>query len=608
MSSVTSIPGVGDSNEIAFSRRRTVSVGALLAAITLVVYFPAFHFPFISYDDPGYILHNPRIHGGLSVENFIWAFQTYYCSNWHPLTWLIHFATFQCFGLKSGAFHAVNIVMHTASGVLLLLLLQRITGHLGRSAMVAGLFLLHPIHVESAAWVSELKDVSCVFFMLVTMHAHLSYVRSPTVRRYALILGCYALALLAKPMAVTLPFVLLLLDCWPLGRVFVVPTPGLRYSEGPDSAPSDPGLRGTSDPASVRRMNLTRIIVEKIPLFLMAAGDSFMTSLAQRAAMEPIDVLPLSVRLLNAICAYGRYIAKLFLPVDLAVFYPQPSLIGRSQTHWLIASVVMLGIFTLIAVKTRKSRPYLLVGWLWFLGTLVPVIGLLQVGEQSMADRYSYFPSIGLSIAVIWLVADWLGSYRGLSVAAGVAVLAICTGLTSVQVAYWQDSQTLFSHAMAVTDRNYIAMDHLANDAIERGHPEIAISLAQKAIEINRKSPYAYIALGRAYAEIKEPREALEADLDALKLSPNDAELHNNTATNMVAVGDLRGAAVEYQRAIGIDPQFVSAYCNLGYVLAALGDLHGAEYAWNHALEIDPQNAAARKGLMALNYGPDSPR
>ncbi len=568
------VPAPSEIPELPDPPRRGWLIGflaGLLFLATVLIYGRAIRFDFVSYDDPHYITQNPRLAGGLCAENIKWAFQTFYFNNWHPLTWLTYFGISQLWGVRPEPFHLANILIHAINGVLLFLLLYRMTGRWGCAAMAAGLFSLHPLHVESVAWVSELKDVLCVMLSLLTMHAYLSYCKSRSAGSYLAVGALFALSLMAKPMAVTLPFLLLLLDYWPLQRL--VP--------------------------------LRRSVLEKIPLLAMSIALSVVTTIAQRTAIEPTGPLTFGVRLENAIVAYGRYLAKTLVPIRLSVFYPHPAIVGDGpQLACFIVSALALLAITVGVVRHWRDRPYLLFGWLWFIGTLVPVIGLIQIGEQSMADRYTYLPLIGLFIGLVWFAADAMP--RDLVVlrgAAGVGILLACSIATEIQLGYWKNSQALFTHALAVTRSNYIAMDHLATERIEQGRAAEAIPLADESMKINPASIYSYLALARAYDVLHDPEKALAAYRQAMQIDPADAEVHNNAGNALATLGRLAEAVAEYQRALDIDPQMASAECNLAYVLAAQGQIDSAIKHWQRALTIDPQNAAAKRGLTMAHAG-----
>jgi Tfp pilus assembly protein PilF len=527
---------------------------------TAVVYGRVVGFGFVNYDDPTYVLRNDRMAGGLNAGNIAWAFTTFHFNNWHPLTWLTYFATSQVFGITPGPFHAVNLFFHVVNSALLYGLLVRMTGRAGPSAMVAALFELHPLHVESVAWISELKDVLSTFFALLTMHCYVRYVRRGGVGWYLAMCGLFALGLMSKPMIVTLPAVLLLLDYWPMRRLS------------------------------------WKAALEKAPLFAMAAAASLVTLAAQGTAIAGTDHISFGARLSNTIVAYGRYFAHTFVPIRLAVYYPHPAIVGENQSAYVLLAGTTLLALTLIAISQVRTRPYLLMGWLWFIGTLVPVSGLVQVGEQAMADRYTYFPLIGLFIACVWFVAE--SGFPGKAVV-GYLALAGCAIATENQLGYWRDTQALFTHAAAVTRDNYVALDHLAIDDIERGRAADAIPLALESIRINPNSVYGYKALAQADDVLARPADAAAAYHEAISIDPTDAELRNNAGSALAAMGRVGDAEREYDEAIRLNPVSAVAHCNLGILLASQGRLDQAINHWRSALIINPSYTPAREALTA---------
>jgi hypothetical protein len=413
-------------------RRRTVFICLVLALGTALLYWPATSFDFIYFDDPLYVVTNPHLNHGWSWPGLAWCFQAGYAANWHPLTWMSHMLDCQWFGFKPAGPHAVNLLLHAANSVLLFLLLKRLTNTVWRSAMVAALFAWHPMHVESVAWIAERKDVLSTLFWLLTIWAYCNYAKKGGFARYFATLLLFIFGLMAKPMVVTLPFVLLLLDWWPLARF---------------QSKTETALKS-------RRF----IWLEKLPFLLLAVASCVLTIIAQQrgGAISSFARVPMMERLINSSVDYLRYAAKLFWPVDLSVIYP---LLGGWEKWELAATAIFIIVISVVAVVFLRTRPYWMVGWLWFLGTLVPVIGLVQVGSQSMADRYTYIPSIGLFILVSWGVYDFTRTRRfhqmGLGVAA-LAVLAACVLLTEKQLRFWKNSGTLFRHALVVDPNNYL--------------------------------------------------------------------------------------------------------------------------------------------------------
>jgi hypothetical protein len=403
-------------------RRLSLALGAALALLTLAAWLPALRNGFVNLDDPYYVTANPRVLQGITRAGIAWALTAKVASNWHPLTLFSHMLDGQLYGLKPAGHHATSLLLHLANVLLLFEVLRRMTGAAGRSAAVAALFAVHPTRVESVAWIAERKDVLSALFWILAMGAWARYARRPSIGRYGLVAFLMILGLMAKPMVVTLPFALLLLDVWPLDRL----------------------------PLGWRRLG-----VEKLPLLALSAASSLITLRYQEMSLAPLEVVPWSLRAANALVAYAAYLGKLFWPTRLAIFYPIPPVIPA----WKIAGAALLLIaITALAVWRARREPWLLTGWLWFLGTLVPVIGLVQVGRQAMADRYTYIPSIGLFLALVWTLAELARAHRAaLAATAGIVILALAVA-TRVQVGYWADSATLFRHALTATDDgNYLA-------------------------------------------------------------------------------------------------------------------------------------------------------
>jgi len=587
-------------------RALIVGLAVSLAAVTLILYLPVRNYPFIGFDDPGYVTENPRVTGGLTWGSIRWALTSGYFANWHPLTWISHMVDVQLFGMNGGAHHVTNLVLHVANTLLLFVVLFKMTGAAGRSAFVAALFAVHPMHVESVAWVSERKDVLSTAFWLLTMWAYLAYTRKPQLPRYALVLILFALGLMSKPMLVTLPCALLLLDVWPLRRVVIGESP---------------------------RSVWLRLLYEKIPLFALAAASSVITYLVQRnsGAVESLNVVPLSVRIANAILAYWMYLQKLVVPRGLGILYPYPSN--------LLAETVGLALVGLIAVsvvvaRSARTRPYLLVGWLWFLGTLVPVIGIVQVGKQPMADRYSYIPSIGLFVLVAWGAVDLLRRIRAprrLSLVLSVVTVGVYTVVAQRQIEYWRLSSDLWKHTIAVTGENYLAENNLGWDldrehkpaeAIPHyleairlsprfigGHTNLALALAEvgrtdeaiehfkEALKIEPKNPLVYLHMGFALSREGRSDEAVASFSEAIRLKPDYVEAHNGLGLALARKGDLDGAIREYNEAIRQLPKFAEAHSNLGAALGAQGKLDDAIGQFREAIRLKPELVDAHNNL-----------
>ena len=593
-------------------------VCVLLAAVTLAVFWQVRLHDFINYDDQDYVTANAPVQRGITWEGLLWAFQTNHAANWHPLTWLSHMLDAQLFGLNPAGHHLTNVFFHIANTILLFLLLRRATGATGRSAVVAGLFALHPLHVESVAWVAERKDVLSTFFGLLALGAYCRYAevrggdaegRNPKAERtpksetrsqrpgpqvphppglshrpassvphpalrpwYALSLVFFAFSLMSKPMLVTLPFLMLLLDWWPLDRWRPAPKPW-----------------GAIRP----------LLLEKVPFLVLAALSGLATLLVQQAAMTYYRQLPLGFRVANAAISYARYLGKTFWPVDLAVFYPHPV---RWSALAVTGSVLLVILISALAWWGSRRRPYLLAGWLWFLGLLVPVLGVVQVGVQAMADRYTYLPLVGIFIMLAWGSADCLGAGRlwtGLGVAAGSVTLVLCAALTCHQLRFWRNTETIFKRAIAVTRDNWVAHSNLALLALlryqdtQRGSPaQQVVSLdsarsgtlpgysatrdflgevifhCQATLRANLGFPDARITMAKALTEMGQLDEA-RAQLEiVLRLDPKSADARENLAEILLRQGRVADAINEYRAALKLKPDWQEVLNNLAWLLA----------------------------------------
>ncbi len=526
-----------------------------LAVLTWVVFGQLLQYDFINYDDPRYVYENTNITNGLTIGGIAWAFTHIHSMNWHPLTTISHMLDCQLYGLKPGAHHFTNVLLHSIVAILLLLVLQRMTGgpsgtgSIWRSAFVAAVFAIHPLRVESVAWIAERKDVlSGVFFML-TLLTYFRYVRVRSIGHYLTVLFMFALGLMCKPMLVTLPFVLLVLDYWPLGRI-----------------------RGQKSDVSGHE-NLVMLVVEKIPLVGLSAISSVVTFLAQRGAVGWTEQLPVLARINNAVVTYAAYMWQMLWPVKLAVFYPHPE--SRLPLWEIILCLLLLIGITAAAVVLRKSRPYFITGWLWYLGMLVPVIGLVQVGWQGRADRYTYLPQIGLYIAITWGIADVTAAWRWQReiLTAGTAiVVGLLSWRASVQASYWRDSETLFIHALAVTSNNDVAKNNLGIVFLQKGNLDEAISLLQAAVDLRPENSPAHENLAKALLQKGQVTDALVHYRRLLELQPDNIEVHNIVGTVLIQQGQAREAVEEWQKVLAIQPDNGNAMSNLAWVFATSPD------------------------------------
>ena len=514
-----------------------------LVVLTWAVFGQTLRYDFVNYDDPSYIYQNTRITSGLDLANVAWAFSHVHSENWHPLTTITHMLDCQLYGLKAGWHHFTSILLHCLAVVLLFLALERMTDALWRSAFVSAVFAVHPLHVESVAWIAERKDVlSAVFFML-TLLAYLHYTRAPSIGRYLTVAFVLALGLMSKPMLVTVPFVLLLLDYWPLGRL---------KADKPNSG-----------------RKVLQLVLEKIPLIALSAVSSIVTFLAQRGAIGWTEQLPVSERASNAFVAYVIYIRQMVWPASLAVFYPHPE---NRLPAWevSIALVVLVGI-TVAAFVFRKKAPYFVTGWLWYLGMLVPVIGLLQVGWQGHADRYTYLPQIGLYVAVTWAVVELTRSWGLQRMAMGVAAVLVVGALSClawVQTSYWRDSETLFTHTLAVTSNNDVALNNLGIIFLDKGQLDDAIPKLQAAIDLRPENAPAHDNLAKALLRKGEVAEAMVHYRKFLELQPASVEARNTLGTALIQQGHVKEAIDQWQEALAIQPENGNAASNLAWVFA----------------------------------------
>jgi len=555
------------------------AIGVALVIVTFAAFGGLLSSGFVNYDDPVYVTENAHVQRGLTGESVAWAFRTTEAANWHPLTWLSHMLDVQLFGLEAGKHHLTSLLLHALNTLLLFFLLVRMTGALWRSAFVAALFALHPLHVQSVAWIAERKDVLSTLLWLLTLGAWGAYLKSKKTGPYALAMAFFALGLMAKPMLVTLPFTLLLLDYWPLGRL-VLP------------------LRGRSGA-------LKELLWEKAPLFALSAASCIVTAIVQRSggAVVALEHLGFGSRLANAALAYVGYLGKTLWPASLAVFYPHP----RARLALAAAggaALLLLGV-TVMAFRLGKRAPFLVWGWLWYLGTLVPVIGLVQVGDHAMADRYTYIPLIGIFVAIAWGLAALVRERRALRHAVAVAALASLAALflvTRIQSGYWSDSKALFEHALAVTSDNYLAHNQLGVALEgENRHPE-AVEHYRQALRIRPNYAQAMDNLGLDLAKMNRGAEALEYLQQAVRINPDSADAQYNLGIALAAAGRLDEAVEHYRRALGIKPDHVQAMNNLGVALGNMDRLPEAIECLRHAVRLQPDFADAHYNLgLALD-------
>jgi tetratricopeptide (TPR) repeat protein len=572
-----------------FNRHRGFWVCVSLTVVILAVFWQVRNNEFVNFDDGKYVTENRYVQDGLTWDGFVWAFTTTHANFWHPLTWLSHMLDGELYGLNPAGHHFTNLLLHIANTLLLFLVLRRMTGALWRSAFVAALFALHPLHVESVAWASERKDVLSTLFWILTMGAYVSYAKSPELKRYLLVLLSFTLGLMAKPMLVTLPFVFLLLDYWPFARLQFKPLADSRAEQVEE--PNKINYQGE---------RVVRLLVEKVPLLVFAAASSIMAFFAQQhgGAAKSFASFPMEVRVANALVSYVSYMAKMLWPKNLAVFYPHP---GNTVTVWqtALAGLLLLSLCVFV-IRLAKGHPYLCVGWLWYLGTLVPVIGLVQVGDHGMADRYTYVPLIGLFIMIAWGLPDLLARWPhrkivlATSAAGLLSAFMICSWL---QVRHWQNSITLFEQTLHVTAKSPLAHTNLGVALGAQGKLDKAIWHYSQALRIKSNYLEARINLGGALARQGKLDEAIGHYLEALRIKPGFADAHYNLGNAVARQGKMGKAIAHYSEALRIEPDDAEMHNNLGIALAARERTADAVAHFREALRIKPDFAEARHNL-----------
>ena len=554
------------------NRNRQVELWIYAALVVAVwaVYWQARHFDFVNFDDPEYLAGNPHVRAGITWAGLKWAFLSTTAANWFPLTWISHMTAYQLFGLNSGWHHMINVLFHAFAAVFLLSALRRMTGTLWPSAFVALVFALHPLHVESVAWVAERKDVLCGFFWCLTLWCYARYVERPSRISYALVVLGFTGGLMAKSMMVTLPLLLLLLDFWPLRRPW-------------------------------RRA----LLWEKAPLVALSAGVGILTLVSQSRghAVRSLTSLPLGLRLENAAWTYLAYIGRMFWPARLAVYYPYSHEIPA--WHLLLAAAVFGGI-TYAAVRWFRGYPYFAVGWFWFLISLLPVIGIVQVGGQSSADRYTYLPSIGLTIAIAWGAVDLVKRHpqaRRPLVAAALATVVVCAVLTAIQASYWANSGLLFQHAVDVTKDNYIADNNLADYYLTQMRTQDARAPVLEALRLNPAYPEAHVNLATILRRTGAMGESEHQYQEAIQLQPINPGAHSGYGALLLQEGRAGEAANEFAQAVRLQPEDAEAHYNLGRVLAAIGRFDQGVAELKEAIRLRPDYAEAYHSLALALAG-----
>ena len=566
----------------------TLIVSLVLIVATLVVFWQVRNYQFVTLDDDQYVADNPYVRRGLTFKSMVWAFTTTHASNWHPLTWLSHMLDGALYGMNPGGHHVTNLLFHIANALLLFLVLKRMTGAIWKSGFVAALFALHPLHVESVAWVAERKDVLSIFFWMLTLWTYVRYVQRPGLGKYLTVLLCFCLGLLAKPMLVTLPFILLLLDYWPLGRFRFEPVRGDHQSS-----------TSTSSDHGDNRSSLPQLVLEKVPFFALSAVSSFLTFFAQQkgGAVQPLEFIPLGTRILNGLVSYAGYIWKMIWPHNLALLYPYPN---RFHIWEIVGAVLLLVCVSALVIRTARQRPYLVVGWLWYLGTLVPVIGLVQVGNQAMADRYTYVPLIGLFVMAAWGFSDiskgWRYRRTVLAISAAI-LLPVLMIVTRAQVQYWENSITLFKHTLEVTVNNYHIHNNLGVVLARQGRLEEAMAHYMEAQRIHPRFAQVKNNIGGILFREGKIQEAITQYTEAIRIVPDYADAHSNLGVALVREGKIQEAIAHYQEALRIKPDYAVVHNNLGSALARQGKAQEAIAHFTEALRISPDYVDAFNNL-----------
>jgi protein O-mannosyl-transferase len=568
-----------------YNLRLILLLSLLLVSVTIGIFWQTGNHDFISLDDGQYVTENSHIRAGLTRESLGWAFKTIEAANWHPLTWLSHMADSQIYGMNPGRHHLTSVLLHAANTLLLFLFLSATTKTLWRSFFVAALFAIHPLHVESVAWVAERKDVLSTFFSMLTLLLYVRYVARPGFVRYCLALSAFAMGLMAKPMLVTLPFVLLLLDYWPLRR----------FTTRQATAP--PMTDALISPH--QKFSILKLAREKIPFFILSVASSVITLFAQKAggALAKLEAVSLPYRVANALLAYAGYLEKMCWPKNLAIIYPLPPTIPALK---IVGAALLLTVVSFLVVRKRHRHPYLLVGWLWYLGTLVPVIGLVQVGSQAMADRYTYFPLIGPFFMLVWGISEQLSGWRyrnAVLAAAGAIVLTLLGYSTWQQLGYWKNNFTIYGHALKVTENNKFAYINLGVALSETGGSDVAIPYYTSGLRNRFYAADAHLNLGILLAGQGKYFEAIRHYQQALQLRPDDAEAWYNLGLSLASQGKTDEAIAHFREALRLNPDDADTHNNLGVLLAGKKKFEEAISHYSEALRIRPDFEQARNNL-----------
>ena len=546
-----------------------LGIGLFLIAITWAVFGQTFRHQFVNYDDPLYVYDNPHVRAGLSWQGIEWAFTHVHSENWHPLTTISHMLDCELFGVNPGPQHLINVFWHSIAGLLLFVLLLWTTDRIWSSAFAAAVFAIHPLRVESVAWIAERKDVLSGAFFLMTLLAYCRWTRARTLGGYLMTAGFFACGLMSKPMLVTTPLILLLLDYWPLQR--------MRSAKGEarsqEQRAKREGQSGKGAIGILSTFSVGSLVVEKIPLFALSAGSVVATLWAQNFALGSTDFLPLGWRISNAVFSYFEYVRQMFWPVDLIPFYVHPE--NRLENWRLAVAIVFLIVVTVIAFVRRRQNPYLIVGWLWYLVMLIPVIGIVQVGLQGHADRYTYLPQIGLIIALIWMVCDFAKAERAQKIVlsvAGVIVVGTLSVLSAKQTSYWRDTETLWRHTLAVTPNSDVAHAGLGGILFTRGQISEAIDHYESALRLRDGNVAAHFGLARALAAQQKTDAAISHLQKALEIQPDYIAASNDLGVLLAGKGEVKDAIAAWRRTLTFDPDNADASNNIAWVRSTAAD------------------------------------
>ncbi len=564
-------------------RKRNIILGMLLICVTFSIYAKIWTHEFIGYDDNKYVTENPYVTNGINKESLFWAVTSTHSSNWHPVTWLSHMMDVEFYGMNAGGHHATSLLLHIGNSLLLFILFSRMTGCIRRSFIVAFLFAIHPLHVESVAWVAERKDVLSTFFALLALWCYLSYARCQKITSYLLMTVFFILALMSKPMVVTLPFVLLLLDYWPLKRI--------QFGQ------NDP-LVNIGTQRSARQL-----VYEKIPLIALTGISCVVTFIVQQkgGAVALSEVYPLGMRFANALTSYVKYLQKTVLPYDLGILYPYPEAITVPQST---GAAILLAGSTFFALRYCKRFPWLFVGWFWYIGTLLPVIGIVQAGVQSMADRYTYIPLIGIFIILSWGLTEFFRYRhynRTLLYAITIGVFSALAIISWRQVSFWKKSISLFTHTLEVTKNNYVIHNNLAFELALQGRKEEALKQYKEAVRINPNFEQAHINYASLLFSLGKVAESSSYYQEVLKKNRNFARTHYSFAVLLLKTGKNESAIHQFLKALRIKPDLSEAYNGLGAVMVSKGKISEAIDLFKKALQINPYLVDSKKNLESLS-------